>query len=376
MKKNTVRIAWFGVFTALALIFSYVETLIPFQIGIPGVKLGLANLIVVVALYKMGGKDALLLSVTRIVLSGFIFASLFSILYSLAGGLLSLAVMVILKKRGSFSVFGVSMAGGVFHNVGQLIVAMLVVETFSVAYYVPVLLIAGVITGFIIGVVANEMLKKTWQHRIVIAWEEEMISYIRGELVALEEDKAIVDVGGVGYGIFMSGQAMGQLPPVGSKVKIHTYLNVKEDAIQLYGFLNRDALSVFKLLIGVSGIGPKGGLGILAQLTPDELRFAVMSKDIKAISAAPGIGKKTAEKLIVELKDKLKIEDVLDHQVEAANGAAEDTVNAQGLQADAVQALTALGYGSTEALQAVRKVEMDESTTVEDLLKGALKYLI
>ena len=154
MKKNTVRIAWFGVFTALALIFSYVETLIPFQIGIPGVKLGLANLIVVVALYKMGGKDALLLSVTRIVLSGFIFASLFSILYSLAGGLLSLAVMVILKKRGSFSVFGV------IHNVGQLIVAMLVVETFSVAYYVPVLLIAGVITGFIIGVVANEMLKR------------------------------------------------------------------------------------------------------------------------------------------------------------------------------------------------------------------------
>ena len=142
MKKNTVRIAWFGVFTALALIFSYVETLIPFQIGIPGVKLGLANLIVVVALYKMGGKDAMLLSVTRIVLSGFIFASLFSILYSLAGGLLSLAVMVILKKRG------------------QLIVAMLVVETFSVAYYVPVLLIAGVITGFIIGVVANEMLKR------------------------------------------------------------------------------------------------------------------------------------------------------------------------------------------------------------------------
>ena len=156
-----------------------------------------------------------------------------------------------------------------------------------------------------------------------------MISYIRGELVALEDDKVIVDVGGVGYGIFMSGQAMGQLPPVGSKVKIHTYLNVKEDAMQLYGFLNRDALSVFKLLIGVSGIGPKGGLGILAQLTPDELRFAVMSKDIKAISAAPGIGKKTAEKLIVELKDKLKIEDVLDHQVEAANGAAEDTVNAK-----------------------------------------------
>ena len=203
-----------------------------------------------------------------------------------------------------------------------------------------------------------------------------MISYLKGTLEALEEDKVVIDVGGIGYGVFMSGQAMGLLPSIGKEVKIHTYLNVKEDAMQLYGFLNRDALSVFKLLIGVSGIGPKGGLGILAQLTPDELRFAVMSKDIKAISTAPGIGKKTAEKLIVELKDKLKIEDVLDHQVEAANGADEDTVNAQGLQADAVQALTALGYGSTEALQAVRKVEMDESTTVEDLLKGALKYLI
>lgn len=203
-----------------------------------------------------------------------------------------------------------------------------------------------------------------------------MISYIRGELAALEEDKVIVDVGGVGYGIFMSGQAMAKLPPVGSEVKIHTYLNVKEDAMQLYGFLTRDALAVFKLLIGVSGIGPKGGLGILAQLTPDELRFAVMSKDVKAISAAPGIGKKTAEKLIVELKDKLKIEDVLDHQAGVTGADETDTANAQGLQADAVQALTALGYGSTEALQAVRKVEMDENTTVEDLLKGALKYLI
>lgn len=203
-----------------------------------------------------------------------------------------------------------------------------------------------------------------------------MITYIRGILEGMEEDKVIVDVGGVGYGIYMAGTAMGRLPALGKEVKIHTHLHVKEDLMQLYGFLTRDELRVFRLLIGVSGIGPKGGLGILAQLTPDELRFAVMSKDIKAISTAPGIGKKTAEKLIVELKDKLKIEDVLEHQVEAANGAAEDTVNAQGLQADAVQALTALGYGSTEALQAVRKVEMDESTTVEDLLKGALKYLI
>ena len=154
------KVAYFGVFIALALIFSYIETLIPFQIGIPGVKLGLANLIIVIALYKTGGKESCLLSVTRVVLSGFIFGNLFSILYSLAGGLLSLAVMALLKRNGGFSVIGVSIAGGVMHNVGQLIVAMLVVETFSVVYYVPALLIAGLITGMIIGIAANEMLKR------------------------------------------------------------------------------------------------------------------------------------------------------------------------------------------------------------------------
>lgn len=201
-----------------------------------------------------------------------------------------------------------------------------------------------------------------------------MISYIRGELVLVEEDKVIVDVGGVGYGIFMPGSSMNMLPPMGSEVKLYTYLNVKEDAMQLYGFLSRDALRVFKLVIGVSGIGPKGGLGILSQLTPDELRFAVMSKDVKAISAAPGIGKKTAEKLILELKDKLSIEEVLEHYEE--NEVKGTAAGVQDSQSEAVQALTALGYGSTEALRAVRQVEADEDLTVEELLKRALKYLI
>lgn len=154
------KVAYFGVFTALALIFSYVEALIPFQIGIPGVKLGLANLIVVIALYKMGTRDALCLSVVRIVLSGFLFANLFSIIYSLAGGILSLAVMAFLRKRESFSIYGVSMAGGVFHNIGQILIAMIVVESFSVAYYIPVLLVAGVLTGLLIGIVSDEMLKR------------------------------------------------------------------------------------------------------------------------------------------------------------------------------------------------------------------------
>lgn len=154
------RVAYFGVFTALALIFSYVESLIPIQLGIPGVKLGLANLIIVIALYKMRLSEVFLLSIVRILLSGFLFGNYFSILYSLAGGLLSLAVMALLKKAGDFSVMGISMAGGVSHNVGQLVVAMMVVETFSVGYYLPVLLVAGLVTGFLIGVAAGEMLKR------------------------------------------------------------------------------------------------------------------------------------------------------------------------------------------------------------------------
>ena len=154
------RVAYFGVFTALALIFSYVETLIPVNLGIPGVKLGLANLIIVVALYKMRLSEAYLLSVVRVLLAGFIFGNYFSIIYSLAGGLLSLTVMALLKKWGGFSLQGISIAGGVFHNIGQLIVAAVVVETFSVTYYFPVLLVAGLLTGLAIGIVAEMMLKR------------------------------------------------------------------------------------------------------------------------------------------------------------------------------------------------------------------------
>lgn len=202
-----------------------------------------------------------------------------------------------------------------------------------------------------------------------------MISYIRGTLVDCEEDKVVVDVGGVGYGIYMAGSAMGMLPPAGSEVKLHTYLSVKEDAMKLYGFFTRDDLRVFKLLIGVNGIGPKGGLGVLSVLSPDDLRFAVLSNDVKAICAAPGIGKKTAEKLILELKDKLHLEDVLDHLEETPLSGGSS--GGQGeVQSEAVQALVALGYGSTEALRAVKRVEMQADTDVETVLKQALKYMM
>lgn len=202
-----------------------------------------------------------------------------------------------------------------------------------------------------------------------------MIEFVRGELAAVEADKAVVDVDGIGFGVFMSGQALGMLPSVGEQVTIYTYLNVKEDAMQLYGFLTRDDLEIFRLLIGVSGIGPKGALGILTGLTPDELRFAVMSKDVTAISAAPGIGKKTAEKLILELKDKLRIEDVLDGVVSNGTTPGSASGGSGEVAGEAVQALVALGYGSTEALQAVKKIEIKEDMEVEEVLKAALKYV-
>ena len=154
------KIAYFGVFTALALIFSYVESLVPIHIGIPGVKLGLANLVIVIALYKMKIHEAYLLSVLRIILSGFIFANMFSILYSLAGGIISLTVMSMLKSSNKFSVIGISISGGVFHNIGQLIMAAIVLESLSITYYLPMLLISGLVTGFLIGIISNEMLKR------------------------------------------------------------------------------------------------------------------------------------------------------------------------------------------------------------------------
>lgn len=154
MKKT----AYMGIFLALALICSYIETLIPFHIGIPGVKLGLTNIVIVWALYLLGTKEALAISVMRIVLSGMMFGNVFSIAYSLAGGLLSFIVMVLLKKTGRFKCISVSIAGGIFHNIGQLLVAAAIVQNLSVFYYIPVLFISGTITGLVIGVISQELI--------------------------------------------------------------------------------------------------------------------------------------------------------------------------------------------------------------------------
>lgn len=151
------KIAYWGVFLALALVCSYVESLIPISFGIPGVKLGLTNIVVILMLYTIGAKDAILISILRIILAGFMFGNAFSIIYSLAGGILSFVVMLLLKNTGKLKILSISTAGGISHNVGQLIVAALVVENYNILFYVPVLIIAGIITGFLIGLLAGEI---------------------------------------------------------------------------------------------------------------------------------------------------------------------------------------------------------------------------
>lgn len=152
------KIPYYGLFAALAILMGYVEMMIPIPIPIPGVKLGLANVIVIITMYFMDTKGAFFISLIRVLLSGLLFAGFAGLLYSLAGAMLSFAVMALLKKTGKFSIIGVSLAGGVFHNVGQIIVAALVVENVKMAYYLPFLLVSGVVTGILIGIVAKTAL--------------------------------------------------------------------------------------------------------------------------------------------------------------------------------------------------------------------------
>ena len=189
----------------------------------------------------------------------------------------------------------------------------------------------------------------------------------------MEADCVVVEAGGVGYNIYTAGQTFDYLPSVGEEVKLYTYLSVREDAMVLYGFLTKDDLRVFRLLIGVSGIGPKGALGILSVMTTDDLRFAVLGDDAKAIARAPGIGAKTAQRLILELKDKLSLEDAFEQKLAHAEEQTKNTVS--GTKNEAVQALVALGYSSSEALKALNGIEITEETDVEDILKSALKNM-
>ncbi|MBP3273513.1 MAG: Holliday junction branch migration protein RuvA [Butyrivibrio sp.] len=205
-----------------------------------------------------------------------------------------------------------------------------------------------------------------------------MIAYVNGIIEYIEEGLCVVDVGGIGMNVFISGSTMDRMPGIGEAVKLYTYTSVKEDSFTLYGFLSRDELSLFKMLITVNGIGPKGGLSILSVMTPDDLRFAIMAGDSKSISAAPGIGKKTAERITLELRDKIKVseDDMLGNS--AAVTMDDLSGDASSARDEAVAALVALGYNSTDAMKAVRKVlKADESAAsdTEVLLKLALKEM-
>lgn len=206
-----------------------------------------------------------------------------------------------------------------------------------------------------------------------------MIAYIRGTLAYIEpeESMAVLETGGIGYRILMSGRDLDLLPAAGEELRLYTYLQVREDAFVLFGFFTREDRKLFQQLLSVNGIGPKAALGVLSALSADDLRFAVLADDAKAIAKAPGIGLKTAQKLILELKDKLSLEEAFEARLEnsqarAAAGAAPDLSKARN---EAVEALTALGYSASDSLKAVRKVEAADGMNVEDILKAALKYI-
>ena len=202
-----------------------------------------------------------------------------------------------------------------------------------------------------------------------------MISYIRGTLAEKNEDSAVVEAHGVGYQIFVPVPVLSELPPLGESVKIYTYFSVREDWMSLFGFLSRQDLAMFKQLIGINGIGPKSALGILSALRPDVLRMAVASGDAKTISRAPGVGPKTAQRIILDLKDKIRPEDVLAGGLEESLAVPEEISGVGQAGKEAVEALTALGYSAAEAAGAVKKVKITEEMTAEDVLKGALRHL-
>ena len=201
-----------------------------------------------------------------------------------------------------------------------------------------------------------------------------MYAYIKGELAEKNIDHIVVEAGGIGYLIYVPAQSIDYLPDEGDQIKVYTYLYIREDAMVLYGFLTKDDLEIFKMLITVSGIGPKGGLGILSTLSADDLRFAILSGDSKTISKAPGIGAKTAQRVIIDLKDKMSLEEAFEKKLDNNADGVQKTLNSS-IKNDAVLALSALGYSSAESLKAVSKVDITDDMDVEDALKLALKNM-
>ncbi len=200
-----------------------------------------------------------------------------------------------------------------------------------------------------------------------------MIAYISGALVSAGENYIVIDNHGMGYRIFVSGKFLEHIPAYGTQIKIYTHMYIREDELTLYGFHSEEELSVFRILIGISGVGPKVAMAILTALTIQELQLAVISEDVKTISKANGVGAKGASRIILELKDKLKMEDMMDAAYEQS--IVQDTQDLNAAR-DAILALVNLGYSNSEAALAVKKIGDTSQMDIESILKAALKKLI
>lgn len=203
-----------------------------------------------------------------------------------------------------------------------------------------------------------------------------MIGFVRGIVENVSEDNVVIDVNGIGYNVHVSADTASKMPSFGEEAKLYTYTSVREDAIWLYGFLTRKDLEIFKKCITVSGIGPKGALSILSVMDADTLRYAISAGDKKAISKAPGVGPKMAERLILELKDKIAYDDdLIDREIESTAGRSPLASSDVPQIREAVEALVALGYGQTESLKAVSSIPDIESMDSGAVLKAALKKM-
>ncbi len=199
-----------------------------------------------------------------------------------------------------------------------------------------------------------------------------MIAYIKGTLEEKGIDSIVVEADGVGYEILTGSYVIQELPPLHDEVKIITYMDVKEDSMRLFGFLSSQEKTLFKQLLSVSGVGPKGALSILNELGPDNLVAAIIAGNSKAISKANGIGAKTAQKVVLELRDSVSLEDSI---FDTDSSVSRSTFRSEGAVMEAVEALGALGYSSSEAMKTVRSIEGAEDMKVEDIIKAALKRM-
>lgn len=204
-----------------------------------------------------------------------------------------------------------------------------------------------------------------------------MYAYFIGKVAHIGNDGIVLETNGIGYNIIMSARDLSELIP-GDELKIYTYTSVREDAIWLYGFLDKDSLDFFKLLLTVSGVGPKGAMGILSGASLDDIQVAIIAQDQKALSRLPGIGAKTAARIILDLKDKVSADDILSGitDTDASGSGKDNAVRAgSGVKAEATTVLTTLGYSASEAMRAIGKVELTEGITPEELVTLALREL-